>query len=274
MNHNHTGKRVLPLLAAAAILLASCGRADENEVVRSRDAGISAMTEGNYAEAVRAFDRALENTGLTVTNIAIDINYYKAAAQYLDGDFRGALKTYGGLIEYDKKSCAPYFLRGCIYADEREKDNAVADFRQAIQAPDADYDLYIEIYNQLSSLGYNEAALTFLNLGLEAEGSGVESDIGRGRIYILLNQYEPAIKALNSAADRGASLAELYLAEAYDRQGEKEQAAEHIEKYANSEDVTSESLNALGMLQMENKEYAEALTTFEKALSLENITNE
>ncbi len=270
-------RRVLVTVTLTTALLTAvtgCSMGDENAVIRNKDAGITALTEGNYDEAIADFDEALKNTGLMVTNAAIDINYYKAAAQFLKEDYEGAIETYTALSEYDEKNAAPLFLRGCVRTNAHDHDLAINDFEAAIAIAKDDYELYVEIYNQLMGVGYNDDALTFLNKALDVGGNRAEDYVGRGRVYLLLNQYDAAVEALNQAVEKGSAAAELYLAEAYDRQGEKDKAAEHIENYANSAEVTSASLNALGELQMENKEYAEALTTFQTALGLEEVTNE
>jgi len=262
-------------ILAAGLMITSCTGGDKNAVARYKDAGIDMMAEGNYADAVESFDKALQNTGMRVTPEAMDINYYKAAALWQGGDFNGAVSVYTSLIEYDDKNPDPYFLRGCLYANERDIEKAVSDYKEAIKRNEADYDLYIAIYEQLYALDFKDEAMTFLNLALEAENkSDVDSDIGRGRIYVYLNQFDAAEKALLKAKEKGDARADLYLAEIAEKQGDKEASMQYLEAYATSDKKTSESLAALGSLLMESKEYGRALETFQEALSFENVKNE
>lgn len=273
-------KKFLGIFAVAALVtltLTSCGTKRGAELEKHKDAGIAAMGEGRFDDAAHEFDLALENVGFSVNADAIDIDYYKAAAEYASGDFENAIKTYTSLISYDKNNGDAYFLRGCVYADEHEIDRAVLDFEDAVKTAPGDFDRYIEIHTELSALGYETEALNFLNLALDnanENSANTGDNIGRGRIYLLLNQYDAAIKALNTALEKGDNAANLYLAEAYEKQGDADTAASYIEAYTTSEDVSSASLCALGDILMENEEYDEALDAYTKALSLENVTNE
>ncbi|MBQ1902112.1 MAG: tetratricopeptide repeat protein [Lachnospiraceae bacterium] len=270
-------KRVMVLLFAlvcSATLLTGCISGNADKLHDAKEAGIDLMASGNYEEAIDKFDEALGYSGMTVSDEAIDASYYKAAAQYLNGDFSGAIDTYTALIEYDKDNSDPLFLRGGIYLNENETDKGLADYKSAVAIDEDNYELYIAIYQNLEAQGYGDNALEFLNLGLAVEGSSADDYIGHGRIYLLLGQYDAAIKALEKAEDKGSDKALLYLAEVYDASGDKDKSNEYIEKYANTADTTSESLNALGNMQMENKDYEEALKTYQEALALDKVTNE
>ena len=269
-------KKVVACLAMVCTItmLSGCISGDATALHEYKEAGLDLMASGDYEGAIEQFDEALSNSGVTVTDEAIDVSYYKAVAQYLNDDFSGAIETYTALIAYDEDNADPLFLRGSLYMAENESAKGLEDYKAAVAVDEDNYDLYIAIYENLEALGYSDEALEFLNLGLEVDGNSADDYIGRGRIYLLLGQYDAAIKVLEKAEDKGESLALLYLAEVYDASGDEETSQEYIESYANSSDTTSESLNILGNILMENGSYAEALETYQEALALDDVTNE
>lgn len=262
---------LMVLVCTAAIMTGCTTKADT--LHKYKEAGIDLMAAGDYEGAIAQFDEALSYSGLTVTDEAIDTSYYKAAAEYLNDDFESAIETYTALIDYDEKNPDPLFLRGCIYLNEGETEKGLEDYKSAIALEEDDYEMYLAIYENLTALGLDDNALEFLNLGLEVDGNSVEDYIGRGRIYLTLGQYDAAIKVLEKAEKKDSDLALLYLAEVYDASGDDDTANSYIEKYSKSADTTSESLNILGDIQMENGDYADALETYQTALGLDKVTN-
>ncbi len=235
--------------------------------------GIEAMAGGDYATAVDDFNEALSFSNFKVTGQEVDICYYKAAAQYLMNDFTGALETYTALLDFDESNADAFFLRGCLYLNAGESDKAIRDFKSAVSCDEGNFDLYIEIYENLVAMNYSEDAMEFLNLGLEVEGSSAATYVGRGRIYILLGQNDAAIKVLTKAVDKKSNEAKLYLAQIYTSEGDEASATAILEDYIDG-DVTSESLNALGDLHMRNGDYEEALEAYEEGLAQTVVTNE
>ena len=71
-------------------------------------------SSGDYEGALAAFDGALACCTGKITDLEIDICYYKAAAQYAAQDTEGALETYNAMIDYDGKNANAYYLRGCL----------------------------------------------------------------------------------------------------------------------------------------------------------------
>ncbi len=89
-----------------------------------RQVGINKMNEGDYAAAVEAFQKALDLSQAEVGAMELDICYYKATAQYNNGDTKGAITTCNALVDYNKKDSRAYFIRGCVYLKEGDSDNA------------------------------------------------------------------------------------------------------------------------------------------------------
>lgn len=259
------------LFLSTALLFGGCGNERIEEQTKLRDEGIVALQAGDYGKAEELFDQALHHANAYVTEREININYYKAAAQFLKPDHDGAIKTYTNLITYDEENPDAYFLRGSVYLDIGEGEKGIADYHRAAAASDGDYDLHIEIYNNLMEMGYIGDASEFLNLALEIEGDSAENYLNRGRIYLILDQYEVAKTTLEKAVEKGSDEAKVYLAEVYANRGNDDDAKKLIDEYLAGEKVESEALAKIGNLLIDQGDYEGALSTFRRGLDLEEV---
>lgn len=239
-----------------------------------RQVGINKMNEGDYEGAVDAFQKALDQSKAVVGNMEIDICYYKAAAQYNSGDVEGALTTYAALIDYDKKDANAYFLRGCVYLKEGDKENAEKDYQKAFELSGNDYKLYVSAYENLNGAGYTEEAEEILKKALKLEGDSTEEHRERGHIYLLRGDYENARKELDQAINKEDVKALLYMAQVYDAQGNSKQAKALYESYIEKNGSDAIALNVLGEMQLKAENYSQALDFFQQALALENPENQ
>ena len=267
-------KRIISLILTiyTAISLTGCTKYNEAEI-SLRDEGIAAMESGDYEGAIDLFNQALAKSIGKVTDLELDINYYKAAAQNSSGAFEDAIKTYTYLIRYDSNNYEAYFLRGSLYAGEGEIGEAITDYDAAIAVDKKNYLLYIEIYENLDALGYTDHGLVYLNDALNISDKSPEGLYYKGRIYYMLGQPDEARTNLQAAVDKDIMEAKLYLAKLYQDEGDYTTAQSLLEEYATSENVTSGALAALGDIEMENGNYENALNYYQAGLTLESIDN-
>ncbi len=270
-------RKKLTYIAAITLLsfglLTGCSNERKENQTAYRQIGINDMENGDYEGAVTAFDNALAQCIGKIGENEMDICYYKAAAQYAGGDTDAAINTYTAIIEYDKKAADAYYLRGCLYLKQQNTDAAVADFDNAIKYNDSDYELYVNIYENLSGYDMAEKGEEYLNKAFSIKGNEAADLAWRGRIYYLLGQYDNALTELKSAVDKESVIANLYLAQTYEAQGDTENAQAYYESYVNSGAADSQAMNALGQIEMEKGDYASALTYLEQGLSMENVSN-
>ena len=267
--------QVLTVCLLSTLLLTGCQDdvSAENELAY-RKIGINCMEAEDYGAAVDAFQKALDQSKGKITEEEIDICYYKAAAQYANGDLEGAEKTYNSLIEYDEKTVEGYYLRGSLYLKEGETEKALADYDTATENAGCDFEIYFELYDNLMGAEMTEEADSYLKAALSLVPQDADDYTQLGRIYLLQKDYDNALENLNKGLDDGDTEANLYLAECMEAQGDSEKSQQYYESYAKDHADDSELLNKIGTILMEKEKYAEALTYFQQGLSVEKVTNE
>ena len=263
----------MTLLLATTLLFGGCAQSKIETQNNLKETAIENIGAGDYESALNNLNEALEEAGGKVTAREVDLCYYKGAVQYLLADTAGALDTYSGLINYDETDANAYYLRGSLYLKEGEDELAIKDYRKATKVSNNDYELYIQIYENLNASNYRDEGLEFLNMALEIEGDTANQLLWRGRIYMILEQYEAATRVLESAVEKGNTEANIYLAQAYRGNGEEEKAQEVLSSFAQESQATSIGLQVLGDIYMEEGNYEKAYETYEKGLSLEKVTN-
>lgn len=271
------GKKKLLCVMAAAVLcmgmLSGCTDEHKEKQTAYRQIGINDMENGDYEGAVAAFDSALSQCIGEIGENELDICYYKAAAQFAGGDAAGAAATYTAIIEYDKKEADAYYLRGCVCLKQGDADSAVTDFDNAVKYHANDYELYVNIYENLSAYDMTEKGEEYLNQAFSVKGNEGEDLAWRGRIYYLLGQYDNAAEELKAAIEKKSEIAGLYLAQVYEAQGDTENAQTYYENYVNSGKADAEALNSLAEIEMQKENYSGALTYLEQGIAMENASN-
>lgn len=118
-------KRIISVMLATVFALSviGCGTKDTKEQDAYRQYGITCMESGKYEDAVKAFQNALGESIGHIGEKELDICFYKAKAQALDGKTKDALATYNAIIKYNKDARA-YYLRGDLYMDMGEEKRA------------------------------------------------------------------------------------------------------------------------------------------------------
>ena len=221
------------------LALAGCGASGNKETEADyRQQAIDLMEMGRYKEAAEMFQIALNQSYGSLDDMDLDIAYYRAAALYNAGETGDALSAYTAMIAYDKKAWEPYYLRGTIYLNEGSKESADADYAEAIAKDKKNYDLYIQIYQNLNAAGYGEEGEQYLNTALELAGKGADGLCAKGQIYYYLGDTDQALSNLQQAIDAGSEKARLELISIYEDQKEYDKALSQIEAGLQAEDKT------------------------------------
>jgi tetratricopeptide (TPR) repeat protein len=243
-------------------------------MAEAKEAGIEAMSTGDYQTAVDQFDRALQLSGGRVNAQVVDICFYKAAAQFNLGETAEAIDTYTAILTYDDSDGSVAFLRGSVYLQEGETDLAMEDYQLALQCSRDDGEMYLRIGENLAASGYTQEARSILEQGLDVTGESGADLMTKGRLYLALGEADQAAALLEQAVEKGTSQANLYLAQAYKTLGRNEEANTLLQDYAKAEDPDSELLAMLGDMEMEEGDYASALEFYRQGLEKDSLTNE
>lgn len=256
-----------------ASLMAGCGANKAEAKANYRQMGIEYMEQGDYASAIEAFEAALSQGVGTVGADELDISYYKAAAQYANGDAESAMATYNAILDFDNEAYQAYYLRGCLYCKQGNAEAAKTDFANAVKYVSSDYTMYINIYENLLAMGEKEAGESYLTEALSIKGEEVANLEYRGQIRYLLGDYDTAIADLKAALEKGSTYANLYLAKAYEDMGDTATAEEHFKTYIATAPADAVALNELGEIMLGKAMYAEAVLYFEQGLACEVVSN-
>lgn len=269
------------ILTVSVLLLlcvsAGCGRRSAKSLERElsyREQGITKLNEGEYEEAVRIFQKALDQSLAVVEDLEIDICYYKAMAQYKAGDIKGALETYSALIKYDEKNAKALYLRGTLCLQEGNFENAWEDYKKALEADTNNAALYNKIAEKLQNIEKLAEAEKVLNDALLVEGDKPSDYREKGYSYYLLGQYDNARTFFDRAINGGDTEAIYYLAKIFEAEGDAEEANRLYETYIGKNSSDTVTLNDLGCGKMNEGEYEQALIFFQTALANENPANE
>ncbi len=216
----------------------------------------------------------MDQSEAVVGEMEIDICYYKATAQYKAGDTKGALATCKALMDYDKENYKAYFLRGCIYLREEDRERTMKDYRKAFETSGNDFSLYVSAYENLKNAGWDSEAQEVLESAGKLKADKPEEHRELGRIYLLQEDYDSARKELDKAINEKDVKALLYMAQVYEGEGDTAQANALYESYISQNNSDVSTLAAMGDAKMREGKYKEALGFYQQALTVENLPNE
>lgn len=271
--------KIQKIAALAAVSMAlilgvtGCNNEQEKNQEAYRKLGIKNMASGNYDKAVQSFQKALDASLGKVGPTEIDICYYKAAAQFAQGNYDDAIAIYTALIDYDKENAQAYYLRGSVYLKTKQEEKARGDYDQAVKYAGDDFELYRGIYENMKNSGYEEEAGKYLEAALSRKPQEPSDYAQQGYIYYLLEDYQKARASLDKAIDGEDESALLYLAQVYQAMDQGEQAQALLENYVKNNKGDSKALNTLGMMEMNAGNYEEALKYFQMGSKVKDAIN-
>lgn len=235
-----------------------------------RGKGIAYIGKGDYEPAIENLKLALKKASGKVTDLELDTSFYLALAQYKNSDRAGAISTYTNILNFDDKDTRAYYLRGTVYLADGDLEKSLADFDKAISTDVDDYEMYINIFNNLNNKGYVDQGKGYLTKALEMKDSK-DDGLKKGMIYYYLGDTENAMNLLNKSKDAGNQKALLYLGKVYQLLKDNDSAVTLYEEYIagtqNTEGLGA-VYNTIGMCKMESGNYQEALNSFSAGIAL------
>lgn len=266
-------------LLSAVCCMAGCGKENVENALAYRKIGINAMAEEDYESAIQNFQKALDQSKGQIRNLELDICMQKAEALYLNGQTKDAIAVCDAVLEYDEDYANAYYLRGNLYLQQKNSQKALADYERAAKSAKMDYEVYIQLYENLNRAGMQQEGLKYLEEALGLKGKGRYHLTNRGYIYYLMGNYEEAkgqlLLAVKEKRKEGEDdKAELYLAQTAEKLGDEAMAAEYYNAYAKDHADDSIVLEELGNIAMGKEDYAGAYDYYRRGLEAANPVNE
>lgn len=147
------------ILCLSAVLLTACGGVTE-EMLADREAAIAMMENGDYEDAVAAFN-GLVAEAKSVTEFELDILKYRAEAEYKLGDYAAAAYTYDILNQVDEARTEYCYFGAMSLA----KAGSLTEAQELLEEGKA---LDMETDAETMSVGYVEAVMAIGNAMYDA----------------------------------------------------------------------------------------------------------
>ena len=275
MNRIH--KKTVVLVAAAAVLLTGCrvSNPKEKDELAFRKSGIVFWEKGQYEKAAKTFQKALDCSNGRISDVEYDICYYKAYSLIQAGKKDEAIEVYDAILNYDKKQWQAWMQKGNVYASMGKYQEACNCYNRATDMTEGNFEACISIYENLKAVkATEEMSESYLRKALKYKNDDGESIRNKGRIYLLLKEYDNAKQTLSEAMNKGDEEAKLYMAQVLEATKDKDGAYAIYESYANAHKEDGAAQFRLVKMLMEEEEYEKALKYVNEAKKNINEDNE
>ncbi len=222
--------KMIALLLTMCLLIPGCGSSNTSEQQQAlKQEGMELQAAGDYTGAIAKYEEALKLSNMEVGEEEIDLAYYKASAQYRNGDLTGAIDTYSAVLAL-KEDINGYLGRGLLYVEAKEAEKAEADLNKALNETD--------------------------------------SPLIKGIIYNVVGQKDKAKEYFEEAKAAGEADATFFLANIYEKAGDHNYAMILLEEYIAGEGASAEGYLTVGRFHFEDGAYEDALTALQAGIAL------
>lgn len=197
--------------------------------------------------------------------------FYKRAKEYdANGDSENAIIYYSKTIKTNPKFLNAYFNRGSILASENKYQEALNDFQSFDSINPNDFEVQYLIAACNYYLGKKNISFEFVNKSLNQKKDFFDALKLRGTIYLEDNKYQKAIEDFNRALLIHTNDYDVYFMSGfcYEALNKSNNA---LKRYFKAEDlgyVNDVLFNNIGSLLSKQNNYYDALTYFDKAISV------
>lgn len=236
---NKTGYAAAVLLLSLMLPLAA-GCKDRGSQYSYREAGITALNEGNYKEAIESFDKAIHSSKGLVGKVDMDILKYRAEAEYLSGNYAEAVDTYDKLIKADGQKPEYLNMRSVSKAENGDLNGALEDYRKSGEldkegkAPGRLHAL-LTAGAFLEEKGSADEAMSLYQEALQAGETSARLFNRMGLCSISKKDYDSAVNYFEQglSAEDSAKVPELLFNQAVAKEykGEFKEALDLMQKY-------------------------------------------
>lgn len=230
--------------------------------------GIAWLSRKSYPEAIAAFSRSLNSMDDENEEFEKDVMFYLAEARLAHGEVDKTLEIYGDILKKGADTQA-FFLRGKVYLDQNDYENAGKDFTRALNGCE-DYNLYINIYRLYADKNKAVDGNEYLEQALLMEPEAGEDYYHRGRIYEYQKEYEKAKEALIESLKLEYEDAMLLLGRVYLDMDDSASARSMYQEYLTQSEQGARAYNGLAICDIHDGNYDAALENIQKGLAENN----
>jgi len=244
---------------------------NKNNKMAFRGKGIAYFRSYHYAEAIEQFDKALAINELS--NLNLDILYYKGNSQEKAGLYDKAAETYTVILNENTSDAAIYNSRANVYRRLGDYNNSLADYNKAISLDKVKYDYYFGKYFLMLESGDKKGASTVLDEAANITIQTQEDKYNLAKIHYYMEDYEGAIIELSEAFSNGFTAAYFYLGDIYDKKSDYESAVYNYRMFIEDEtNVKSAAVyNQIGVCLIKLGQYKEALSFIQIGLEYNDV---
>lgn len=230
--------------------------------------GIAWLSLKSYPEAIAAFSRSLNSMDYENEEFEKDVMFYLAEARLAYGQVDKAIEVYSDILKKGADTQA-FFLRGKVYMDQGDYENAEKDFSRALSGCE-DYNLYINIYQIYADKNKASDGNAYLEQALLMEPETGEDYYHRGRIYEYQKEYEKAKEALIESMKLEYEDAILLLGRVYLDMDDSASARSMYQDYLSQSEQGARAYNGLAICDIYDGNYDAALENIQKGLAENN----
>jgi tetratricopeptide (TPR) repeat protein len=242
-----------------------------NNKTALRGKGIAFFKSHNYTEAINQFDKALEINELSDLNM--DILYYKGNAEQNAGLYKEALETYNSILDKKNSDATVYSCRALVYSKLGEYDKSLADYDKAIDLDKDNYDYYFGKYALMIEKNDIEGAALVLELASNIKVETQEDKFNLAKIHFFMGEYDTAIAELSDAFRNGFSESYYYLGQIYEKEEDYESAVNNYSLFIEDETQVKPAIvyNKIAICLIKLKKYEDALSYIQAGIQLNDI---
>ncbi|WMJ87303.1 tetratricopeptide repeat protein [Anaerocolumna sp. MB42-C2] len=245
---------------------------NKNNKLAYRGKGIVYFKSHNYKMAISQFDKALAIHELSDLNM--DILYYKGNSQNRAGFYKEAVKTYTAIIKGNPSDSYTYYCRADSYRLLKDYKNSLIDYDKAIKLDSKKYEYYFGKYFLLVETGDKNGAKAVLEMAANIKGTTQEDNFNLAKVHYYMGNYEDAVREFSEAFRNGFAEAYYFLGTIYEQKKDYKNAVNNYSMYIKEEtNITSASVyDKIAFCQMKLADYKDALSYIQTGLKYNDIT--
>lgn len=242
----------------------------ENNKRIHRGKGIAYYHLLQYDDAIKQFDLALGISELS--ELDMDILYYKGNIQKILGIYEDALETYTSIIEIDKDNARAHGEVSYIYRQLKEYDKSLEECDKAIKLEPGCFEYYFNKYYLMIENNNDTQALEVLQTAEKIKIKSEEDKYNLAKVHYYQGSHDTALSELNESYDAGFTEAYFYIGEIYNKKREYSLAVYYYDQYIEKEQNCSPTVyNNIGYCLMKLDEYQRALDYLDKGIAYQHV---